>query len=521
MSHGTLSASQSQTQLSAPPMSIWVGLLGILCAAMAGGMAWGIRGQFGHELGAMMFGIIAGFTLVMLFLPNASSLQAARVVALFTVAVGFGGSMSYGETVGLTHDHELHRVEVVNEAGETTFVKQRNWPAYWWGMLGLAVKGGLWIGFAGALLGVGMGGKKYIPLEMLGLGLGMLVVIALGMWLLNSPFDPVYEEISLESGETKSVLSQEASSLPTIYFSDHWDWEPVEQLKPRPENWGGMLFAFVGLVSYLQFIKDDKLARNMAVWGLIGGLGFPIGQSVQASYGFDAEAFRSYFPIVYGTNSWNMMEVTFGLVAGLALGMGLWFNRKKIVEETSKYDVSLSVGWEAWLLAAYMYLLIAGWYFEDSIFGYFHEYGHLMGVIPLVAIIGGRYWPYLYAFPIVAMPIAVKTFRNVSLRSENISLNVGWICIVTIPLLIMILAALYFGKRTEQGDRARPFTCIGLLLTSALYFWLNFFFYSPPPWQWFKGWDFQSHSGMIYIVAWLVLSLAALIFMKLPKTEKG
>ena len=64
------------------------------------------------------------------------------------------------------------------------------------------------IGFGGAFLGLGMGGKKYRPLEMLGIGLGMLALVFLGKWVLNSPFDP------------------DNKILPTIYFSDHWSSAP-------------------------------------------------------------------------------------------------------------------------------------------------------------------------------------------------------------------------------------------------------------------------------------------------------
>ena len=66
-------------------------------------MGWGIRGQYGHETGAMIAGVLVGFTLVLLFLPCATSLKAARAVALLAVGISFGGSMTYGQTVGLTH----------------------------------------------------------------------------------------------------------------------------------------------------------------------------------------------------------------------------------------------------------------------------------------------------------------------------------------------------------------------------------------------------------------------------------
>lgn len=497
-----------QNQLESSTVNrTWYLLLTLLLSSLAGGMAWGIRGQYGHETGAMIFGPLVGFTLVMLYLPRAGSWQAARTVALLTMAVGFGGSMSYGETVGLTHDHELHRKVVVNEEGEETFVKERHWRAYRWGMIGLFVKGGLWIGFAGAFLGIGLGGKKYNPKEMLGLGVGMMGLILLGIWLLNSPFDPANK------------------ILPSLYFSDHWMWEDEQYVKPRPECWGGVLFAFAGLLTYLIFVKRDRLAVNMALWGVVGGLGFPVGQFLQAEHGLDAEAFRQFFPVMYGVNTWNLMEVTFGLVAGFALGLGTWFNRKQIVQSVPEQQetVDFSFSWEVGLMLVYLYFLLVGWFLEDSFFGYFYEFGHLMGLIPMVAIMGGRYWPFWYVFPVVAMPIAVKTFRAISLSSgENppfIPTSIGWVMIVTVPLILLTLLATHFAQQSMSAVKARKFACVGLLVSSAVYFWWNFAFFRFP-WSWLKEWDFQNNSGMIYIVSWLVLSVAALCFMKTAHQEQ-
>ena len=70
-------------------------------------MGWGIRGQYGHETGAMIAGLLVGLVLVLMFAPSASSLLAARAVALCAAAIGFGGAMTYGQTVGLTQNPEV------------------------------------------------------------------------------------------------------------------------------------------------------------------------------------------------------------------------------------------------------------------------------------------------------------------------------------------------------------------------------------------------------------------------------
>jgi len=129
------------------------------------------------------------------------------------VAIGFGGAMTYGQTVGLSHDPQFNG----------------NWEALRWGMLGLAVIGGIWAGFAGVLLGMGLGAKRYGALEIALLWILLIGLYFLGLYLLNEPFDPALRR------------------LPRIYFSGDWYWPPDnEALRPRPGCWGRLLFALRG-----------------------------------------------------------------------------------------------------------------------------------------------------------------------------------------------------------------------------------------------------------------------------------
>jgi len=279
-----------------PNPPLW---LVMMTAAMAGGMGWGIRGQYGHETGAMIAGALVSLVLVFLFCPGNSSIHVIRAAALGTIAMGFGGSITYGQTIGLTHDGALIG----------------NWEALRWGMLGLAIKGGVWIGFAGLFLGLGLGGKRYKPFEMFLLVLGMLTAVLVGWWLFNSPHNPANKQ------------------LPFLYFSDHWDWEPGVELKHRPEIWGGLLCALATGILYAALAKGDRLARNLALWGMLGGaLGFPLGQALQATNAWNPEFFRESFvgELTQYFNWWNIMETTFGTVMGAVLGLGLWLNRRLV-----------------------------------------------------------------------------------------------------------------------------------------------------------------------------------------------
>ena len=350
----------------------------MLFTALAGGMGWGIRGQYGHETGAMLAGLLVALVLVYLFGYHLSSLSAARAVALATVAIGFGGSMTYGQTLGLTQDAPLIG----------------NMAALRWGLLGTFIKGSIWIGYFGLFLGLGLGGKKYTMVEMALALIAAIFLLYLGIYVLNEPFDPA------------------SKKLPSIYFSDHWHWEPGETLKPRREQWGGLLFALGWLIAYTGFIKKDLLARNMVLWGMLaGGLGFSLGQSVQAYHAWNVDWFQvdwlaSFEPNI---NWWNMMEITFGAIFGCVLALGLWCNRHHIATNSSDEQIALGYKTELSLMAVHIVALATWNFMSFSTFDWFADRALTMGLIPILAILGGRIWPYFVCLPITALPIAGKT----------------------------------------------------------------------------------------------------------------
>lgn len=456
-----------------------------LLTAMAAGMGWGIRGQYGHESGAMIAGTLASLTLIMLFVPFAMSLGAARAAAMMTVGIGIGGTMTYGQTVGLTHDQDM----------------VGNWEALRWGMLGLSIKGGLWIGFAGAFLGMGMGGVRYRPIEMLFLLLTLIGLIYLGLWCLNSPFDLANKQ------------------LPRIYFSGSYYFHPDKvDLKPRREVWGGLLFALIGLTIYTGAIRRDSLGFRMAIVGFIaGGLGFPGGQCLQAFHSWNAEMFKTgmlsqvkafgYF------NWWNMMETTFGLIFGAVLAFGLWLNRAHIHIDKIESKVSLTPTVEVALIVAHTSLLLSSEFLRlpgyGAIVSYYTDLGIFMCVLPLVGIVGGRLWPYVHLLPIVAAPICGKQLRNLVYAAEPVySIEVGWVLFAMVPIGITLIAAAYLIAASNRMQFARVFAAIALLVTTWLYFGMNTFFFQFA-WPWDR-WTGRTPNQLIFAVCAICLTGAAI-----------
>ena len=456
--------------------SPWVAML---FTALAGGMGWGIRGQYGHETGAMLAGLLVALVLVYLFGYHLSSLSAARAVALATVAIGFGGSMTYGQTLGLTQDAPLIG----------------NMAALRWGLLGTFIKGSIWIGYFGLFLGLGLGGKKYTMVEM---ALALIVAIFLfylGIYVLNEPFDPA------------------SKKLPSIYFSDHWHWEPGETLKPRREQWGGLLFALGWLIAYTGFIKKDLLARNMVLWGMLaGGLGFSLGQSVQAYHAWNVDWFQMGWlaSIEPNINWWNMMEITFGAVFGCVLALGLWCNRHHIA--TNRFDEPIELGFktELGLMAIHIFALVTWNFMSFSTFDWFADRALTMGLIPLLAILGGRIWPYFVCLPITALPIAGKTLRQLAYRTDDISLLFGWFIYFMVPLALVTWFAIKLIQRPDKKLNGHLFSRRTLIISTIFYFVLNWAFFEFP-WPW-SDWTARTPSGIIFIICAAGLLLLTFYF---------
>lgn len=467
-----------------------------LFSGMAGGLAWGIRGQYGHETGAMIAGILIGFTLVCLHGQRLSALASARAVAMLALGISVGGSMTYGQTVGLTQDAPL----------------VGNAEAYWWGMLGLAIKGGVWFGLGAALFGMALSSRDYHPIEWPILFALMLGAFFAGMYFLNSPFDPANRE------------------LPTLYFSDHWHWEPDVD-KPRREQWGGLVSALVVLLVYLSTVKRDWMATSMTVFGLVGGaLGFPAGQSIQSYNSWHGEWIRSLptSAITNHFNWWNMMETTFGFVAGAFVGLGVWVFRNSIHPDgQSKRDddnVWLNPNAE-WILVVLHVAALVCWNFGSVWWvDFFADVALTMIIVPVIAVMGGRYWPFLVSLPIVMIPIAGKSLRQLVYREPPELATwpiVGWPLYLILPLVITTVLALHFARAARQsGGRqetesttpkpksfARRFQAVGLFATTWLYFGLNYaFFHFPLPW---KEWSGRTPNAILFFVFAIGLTILA------------
>jgi hypothetical protein len=243
----------------------------------------------------------------------------------------------------------------------------------------------------------------------------------------------------------------------------------------------------MGLLMYVSWVRRDRLSRNLGLWGMLGGgLGFSLGQSLQAFHAWNREWFQSGWvgrldPLL---NWWNLMEIAFGAIWGLTLAMGLWLNRREVDPPEISRSPVLPPVVEWGLLAVYLPALIAWQFLSVPALDAVADHAITMGLIPLVAVAGGRWWPYLLALPIVALPIAGKTFRELCLEEGSMPVLPGVLVYLLVPLVSSTWLAIRFADRARQADLAEGYLRATLLLTTWLYFGLNFaFFRFPWPWE--------------------------------------
>jgi hypothetical protein len=246
--------------------SVWVF---ILFPAIAMLLGWGLRGYIGGgPYGAMIPGCYVSVCIALLlgYKP-----ETAAMVAVFgTAGIAIGGEMTYGQTLGLVRESDT----------------------FFWGVLGCAIKGGVWGLLGGALLGLGLTRDRYDRKSII-IGLILMVVaFHVGREIINEP--------------------------KLIYFSNRED-------RPRDESWAGLLFGATALLAYMRSrgsAADFRVPFRFALYGLVGGaIGFGVGC-----------LFLAFGPAVKWIGWWKVMEFFFGFSFGAALGLCAYQNREELVQ---------------------------------------------------------------------------------------------------------------------------------------------------------------------------------------------
>ena len=439
-----MSALKNSGYSGSPPL--W---LALLAGAAAGGLGWGIRGQYGHETGAMLSGTLVGFTLMLLYGSKLLPRTVLVAIAMLTVGIGIGGLETYGQTIGLTQNKGM----VGNPA------------AFLWGELGLFIKGGLWVAIGATFFGSALSGRGWTLKDLLSILGIMMATFLLGQRLLNMPFDP------------------EAHRLPLLNFSADWRWTPdvsLDVLKPRPERWGGLLFAWLALMSYRGFVQRDRMAVLFGCVGFVaGGIGFAGGQLWQAGHAWFPDVYKQVFGQWDALiNWWNIMEMTFGCVWGAALA-GVMHKVKgelrdypdMLIKDAPPILVYVLMGVHCALLYVWTFCSFA-WF--DAV----ADLGIPMTVLPMVLLVaGGVRGAALVALPLTGLPITAKTYVALCVEASKLPRISGFAWLIILPLVMLT------GAISTQQRKSPPLLATGLTVATLVYYSLNFALFDFP-WFW-------------------------------------
>ena len=291
-------------------------------AALAMSLGWGIRGDYGHEAGAMLPGALLALAIVITAGRVDWLARAGTLGMLGALGWAFGGQMSYGIVIGYT--------------AAPTFID----VAYGYGALFLI--GALWGGIGAGVLALGLTWRQdrlesfVAPLAALGL-----------LWLL---LDLTGLTARLEARwsfhDTDWVAATAALAVGAVFSRRAGEWrEPARLIialaggwwigyalltqllglrmtPPRSDNWAGCVGLFVALALCL-WREGNRAALLLVLYGLLaGGAGFVVGDFVQmlgrAGWGpiGQYEALRQL-------DYWKWMERLFGLIMGFGIALGV------------------------------------------------------------------------------------------------------------------------------------------------------------------------------------------------------
>lgn len=263
----------------------------IIVVSIAVSYGWGMRGMLiGGERGAVLPGALLGMFLA-LFSGNAMISEHFYIFAAAgALGMAYGGFEPYAETMSFI----LHHKE-----GE-------HFPKKGYG--GLMLKGALWFGICGSVMGMAfsaLSGAYYKPVSLV-IFLALIPLMqGVGVLLFNKPYD------------------KENRKFPKLYLS----------IESR-EEWGGNL---IMLICFLIFalVNKDYYSVFFSLTGIVSGaIGWTIAITL---YDFQAHPMKNgnYFfgKIQNYIDGWKIMEYSLGAFTGLCFAIFFFATKDTMLAE--------------------------------------------------------------------------------------------------------------------------------------------------------------------------------------------
>jgi hypothetical protein len=287
----------------------------IALPALAMSLGWGIRGDYGHEHGAMIPGALVALAVALVSHRPDWYARAPLLALLGAIGWAFGGQISYGLLIGYTGASDLPNVAY---GFASLFLVGAIWGAIGCGVLALGfTRSRSWLdAFAGPLL------TLYIAWWILNL-FGITAQVESRISLYDSDWFPAAVALLVALACAAFLPRSRAACawIATLTIGWFLGFITLTMLlglhlsPPRSDNWSGALGLLLALVLLLIRTRN-RAALVLVAWGaLFGGLGFLLGDFVQM-------LFRARWgPIGLSStladlNGWKAMEQLFGLIMG-------------------------------------------------------------------------------------------------------------------------------------------------------------------------------------------------------------
>ena len=164
------------------------------------------------------------------------------------------------------------------------------------------------------------------------------------------------------------------------------------------------------------------------------------------------------------------MEITFGWILGGGLGLGVWLSRNDF-DQTNKLarvtqsnagriGTTISADIDCYIAVAMVWIIGCWNFLSIPQLDYWANRALPIGLLPLFGILGGRLFPYLFALPIVAMPIAGKNASPVKLRTDAFNCRRRLDLVGRMPTATAHVRRRIFLAKLEGTDRPRLFRTV-------------------------------------------------------------
>lgn len=286
-----------------------------LAAALSLWLGWGIRGNYGHEYGAMIPGALAALAVALMSGRPDWHRRAAEFAWLGALGWSFGGSISYMKVVAYTH------------SGHS--------PSVLYGFACLFVIGFLWAapGAMGTALAA-IAPRRFLADLVLPMSLVFVVwwlqglaiepaLRSLGVDLFWFDTDWLAASLAIGAGLAAVAIRRRLDDAGGLVLAMAIGWWlgfavlvlglDLHMTPPRGDNWAGGVGLTLGALVWLWRCEFGQAVRAGLVCGFIGGIGFASASMlklVEVTSGFD-------------TNWHSILEQTTGAFNGLALAIAM------------------------------------------------------------------------------------------------------------------------------------------------------------------------------------------------------